>query len=268
MQSQLDMQGFVQQLHQQLAATQTQLVRTRQIATAAKAELAMQRAGRSPSAPVEFKSQFGEDITAWELLGGQLDGFFIEAGAFDGYHYSVTYGLEVVGWSGLLVEPLPDVAERCKQRRPGSRVVHSALSRRGAAKSATFTVVEDHYGGMLSYLKPTDQHVTATSWAKRRTVEVPVTTLDELLAEHTAAVDLAVIDVEGGELDVLDGFDLNRFRPRVLIVEDNSQGRDPGLRNYMARFPYELALRVAVNDVYVRKDESEILERAKWMKIG
>lgn len=266
--TQLDLQAAFQQLQQQLAATQMQLLRTRQVAVASQAELMLQRAGRSPSYPVEFTSQFGEDLAAWQLLGGQLDGFFIEAGAFDGYHYSVTYCLEAVGWRGLLVEALPDAAEQCRQRRQGSRVVHSALSRRGAPPSSTFHVLEDRYGGMLSYLTATDQHVAATSWAKRSTITVPVTTLDQLLCDHTAAIDLAVLDVEGAELDVLDGFDLSRFKPRVLIIEDNSQGRDPALRNFMSQHPYELAFRVAVNDVYVRKDEAEVLERVKWMTMG
>jgi len=44
-----------------------------------------------------------------------------------------------------------------------------------------------------------------------------------------------VIDVEGGELEVLDGFDLQIQRPRVLIIEDNSMGRDPALRNFNGR---------------------------------
>jgi FkbM family methyltransferase len=264
----LDVNAHLQDIRQQLNAMQMQIIRTRQVATAAQAELAVQRAGRPTRFAVEFTSQFGEDMLAWMLLGGQLEGFFIEAGAFDGYRYSVTYGFEAVGWTGLLVEALPDACDACRQRRPASRVVQAGLSRRGAPPTAEFHVLEDHYGGMLSYLKPTEAHVSATQWAKRRSVSVPVTTLNDLLKDHTGPIDLAVIDVEGGELDVLDGFDLARYKPRVLIIEDNSQGRDPAMVNYMSQFPYELAYRIAVNDVYVARSEAEIFERIKWMKFG
>src|SRR5687768_6339271 len=231
----LDVQTVLRQFQQQLNAMQMQLLRTRQVAQAAQAELMLRRRGGAPRFDVEFVSQYGEDVIVWELLRPKTDGFFIEAGAFDGYRYSVTYGLEALGWTGLLVEPLPEPAARCARRRPHSRVAQAALSRRGASPAATLTVLDDHYGGMLSYLHTSEQHESATSWAKRSQVTVPVTTLDELLKDHTGPIDLAVIDVEGGELDVLDGFDLTRFRPRLLIVEDNAQGRDPALANHMSR---------------------------------
>lgn len=267
-QTQLDLKAILEQMSRQRASLQIQIVRTKQLAAAARAELELSRESRTPAFPIEFMSQFGEDLLIWELLGHQPRGFFIEAGAFDGYHFSITYALEAIGWTGLLVEALPEPMERCRSRRPGSRVIGAALSRPGAPSSAAFAVIEDHYGGMFSYLKDTEQQLQDTSWAKRHTINVPVTTLDSLLVGHTGPIDAAVIDVEGGELDLLDGFDLNRFRPRILIIEDNSMGRDPALTNYMSGFPYQLALRLSVNAVFVRNDEAEVLQRAKWMQIG
>ena len=59
---------------------------------------------------LEFRSQFGEDALLWDFFAGQLDGFFIEVGAFDGYNYSVSYAFECIGWDGLLIEAHPDLA--------------------------------------------------------------------------------------------------------------------------------------------------------------
>ena len=146
--------------------------------------------------------------------------------------------------------------------------MNTAISRRNAPTTAEFTVVEDRYGGMQSYLKPTSEQVQSTSFFKRHTIKVPVTTLDALLAEHRGPIDLAMIDVEGGELDVLDGFDLNRFRPRILMLEDRAQGTDPAMASHMGRYPYQLAMRHAINAIFVRDDEPEILERAKWLHMG
>lgn len=267
-QTQPDLQTILNDLQRNTRSLQMQIVRTKQLAAAALAELDLTREGRAPRFRIEFNSQYGEDVLVWELLGRQTQGFYIEAGAFDGYHCSVTLALEALGWTGLLVEPLPGPAGVCRGRRPASRVVHSALSRRNAPSSATFTVVEDRYGGMQSYLKPTDEQVVSTNWFKRHTITVPVTTLDALLAEHDGPVDLATIDVEGGELDVLDGFDLDRFKPRLLVLEDRSQGSDPALASYMSRFPYQLAFRHAFNAIFVRNDEAEVLLRAKWLVMG
>jgi hypothetical protein len=77
----------------------------------------------------------------WELFGGASEGFFIEAGAFDGYHYSVTYPFEAVGWNGLLVEAAPEPAERCARLRRYSKVHHNVLARRGAGGEVGVTVV-------------------------------------------------------------------------------------------------------------------------------
>ena len=34
--------------------------------------------GKMPRSPVEFRSQFGEDIAIWNMFGGRTEGFFIE----------------------------------------------------------------------------------------------------------------------------------------------------------------------------------------------
>jgi FkbM family methyltransferase len=221
--------------------------------------------GRKPRGRIEFRSQFGEDLWIWDVLGWQTEGFFIEVGAFDGYHYSVTYGLEMAGWNGLLIEALPGPFEKCRQRRPNSRVVNAALGRRGASGTTKFVSVQDQYGGMLSYAEAKSDHARTISENKFRTstIEAQLTSMDELLKDHSGPIDAAVIDVEGAELDVLDGFNLDKHKPRVLILEDNQMGKNPALGNYMATKPYIFAGWLAVNRLYVRADEEKMLERLK-----
>jgi len=55
-------------------------------------------------------------------------GFFIEAGANDGYSQSNTYFLEKkLGWRGILIEGIPKLYEKCKKERTGSLVYNYAL---------------------------------------------------------------------------------------------------------------------------------------------
>ncbi len=222
-------------------------------------------AGRQPTMQLAFPSQFGEDLFLWDTFAGQLDGFFIEVGAFDGVSYSVTYALEAFGWKGLLIEAIPDRFEQCRRNRPGSRVVNSALGPRGAKGTIEFTIVEDSLGGMLSYSKATPHHMRSveTIQAKRRKVTVPFTSMDELLKEHSGSIDVAVIDVEGVELEVLNGFDLLKHKPKVLVLEDNARGQDPALAGYMSTLPYTFIGWVGVNRAYVRSDLSELIGRAQ-----
>ena len=55
-------------------------------------------------------------------------GIFVEAGAHDGLTQSNTAMLEFsFGWTGLLVEPIPELAARCRLNRPGALVEQAAL---------------------------------------------------------------------------------------------------------------------------------------------
>ncbi|MEZ6241720.1 MAG: FkbM family methyltransferase [Phycisphaerales bacterium] len=226
-------------------------------------------AGREPRMPVEFRSQFGEDLFLDELFDSQGDGFFIEVGAYDGYTYAVTYALESQGWSGLLVEPVPSLHAKAQARRPGSRVVNAALSRKGSTGTARFTHIlgsgGDDYDASSYLDEPDSRGFSKRPPAKTNVehVEVPLTTMTDLLAEHSGSVDLVVIDVEGGEMNLLDGFDLARFRPRVILIEDHNLGRDPAILNHLAANAYEHVCWISYNRLLVHKDEPALLERAR-----
>src|SRR3954467_449899 len=102
------MSQFDQSLPQKLAAVYMSHLRLKRRVSCLEATMKLLSLGRKPALPtLEFRSQFGEDSMLWALFAGQLDGFFIEVGAFDGYDCSVTYALEAIGWKGLLVEPIP-----------------------------------------------------------------------------------------------------------------------------------------------------------------
>jgi FkbM family methyltransferase len=223
----------------------------------------LQAQGRTPQLEPRFGSQFGEDVALWDIFAGQPTGFFIEVGAFDGVSISVSYPFEAYGWTGLLIEPIPERYEQCRKNRPHSRVVNTAVSKRGAAPTATFEIVEGDAGwNMHSYLNTDALHMSRIAGQKRRQISVAVTTMDELLKDHRGAIDFAVIDVEGGELELLDGFDLLKHKPRVMLIEDNSGGQDPKLPNYINNFPYDFIGWIGVSRLYIHKNEPELRARA------
>jgi hypothetical protein len=77
--------------------------------------------------------------------------------------------------------------------------------------------------------------------------------LDSILDEVAAAqIDAVSIDVEGWELEVLDGLDLHRRRPRVFIIENYL--RNSAYDAYMAERGYILWRALFPNQVFVDRE--------------
>jgi FkbM family methyltransferase len=202
-------------------------------------------------------SQHGEELLLWERLGFPKDGVFVEIGAYDGVRFSNSLFFERIGWKGVLVEAHPELAERCRASRPGSIVVHAALGPEDGG-TTTFSMVRGGGGvDTLSFAATSERHrarVQARGGRVER-VAVPARSLRAILQElRIDHVDWMSIDVEGGELEVLKGAGLERVRPRLLLIEDNSGGTDPAIGAYLARFGYRRELTIGCNDLYARPE--------------
>lgn len=155
-------------------------------------------------------------------------GFFIEAGANDGFTQSNTYYFEKHrGWSGILVEGIPDLYRQCLDRRPASRVFNCAL----VSSSFTDSTVTMRYANLMSIVEGArGTHDQDTEFINKGLDiqhlsgsfhrQVPARTLTSILDEcGVRDIDLFSLDVEGYEGQVLHGLDLTRYRPRYICVE-------------------------------------------------
>lgn len=220
---------------------------------------------RTPSlrlAPA-MPSQHGEDLILWQFFDGSRIGFFVEAGAFDGYQLSNTYFLEAAGWTGLLVEPNPDRFADCRRKRPYSRCVHAALVGPAEGPSVTLRIPRggDGYFEPLAYSTRTEEHELrfARAGVRLDEVEVPAATLELLLEGAVPPIQLLSLDLEGGELEALRGLAFDRWRPEVVLVEDNSQGRFSDVRRHLSSVGYVEQLRLGSNVFYLRRDDARSL---------
>ncbi len=159
-----------------------------------------------------YHSQGAEEAIILSVLGGQRSGFYIDVGAHHPIDYSNTYRLYQRGWHGLCLEPNPALLPKFKAVRPRDVVVAAAAA---------------HYDGTASFhLGHHSVHSSLTHSAARHTgtLEVAVRRLAGLLEElglHEP-IDLISIDTEGTELEVLEGLDLTRHRPRLIVLEYNT----------------------------------------------
>jgi FkbM family methyltransferase len=160
-------------------------------------------------------------------IGGDA-GFFVEVGANDGLTLSPTLVLEREhGWHGLLIEPIPELAQRCRENRPTALVEEAAL----VAPDYALPTIRMVYAGLNSVVHGArgsreDDLSYAQAGARMQgnvypyEVEVPAKTLSAIFDSHSVSeVDLLCLDLEGYELNGLRGLQLDRHRPRFILVE-------------------------------------------------
>jgi FkbM family methyltransferase len=197
---------------------------------------------------------FGMDRRLEALLPRQ-GGTFLEAGAHDGYTQSNTYFLERHrGWSGVLVEPVPELRAKCERRRPHSQVFGCAL----VGPDHSDPDVTIHFGDLMSTVGASAHAAGGLAVTGRRaySVAVPARTLSAVLDEVAiGALDLMILDLEGHEPEALRGLDLDRHAPRYLMLETLDRGAQQSTFDAALAPRYEFAEALSDYDLLYRLRE-------------
>lgn len=167
--------------------------------------------------PMTSYAQNHEDVLLARLFPRGLTGFYVDVGANDPLHNSITKYFYDLGWRGINVEPARDPFERLAAARE---------------RDVNLNVGVSNEPGTLTFFEFPPEVVSASTFSAEQaqwhrdngipSVErtVDVTTLAAIFDEHVdGPVDFLSVDVEGHERQVLEGADWSRWRPRVVIVE-------------------------------------------------
>lgn len=173
-----------------------------------------------------FHGQSREDEIAWQIFQNEPAGYFVDIGAHDGITYSNTYAFERRGWRGMCFEPHPEFYKQLVANRSDSTCIHAAAGNR-IELSAPFYAMPNAICSSTSRIDLESLKSVCMDekqqFDQMQEITVPLITLDYALAIHgIERVDYLSVDVEGRELDVLQGFEIARWRPRLVIVENNN----------------------------------------------
>jgi FkbM family methyltransferase len=200
-----------------------------------------------------FYSQLNEDKLLYDKYLNYENGFFIELGAMDGIQYSNTLFFEQnLNWSGVLIEPTNQY-DRLVINRPNCKNFNCAVSE-------TEGQVEFIGSGPLGGIASTMPEGHRLGWNlgddKYLVKSMPIRKiLDNLNIEK---VDLFVIDVEGGELEVLKTFDWN-IPVYIVLIEQSKYNieKDEMCRDFLRKKGFELDTDLIINsgcdEVWINK---------------
>lgn len=189
-------------------------------------------------------SQQNEDAVAINYFEKKWGGFYIDIGAFDPEKYSNTYRLTQLGWTGINIEPNPVSVRKFNEYRK---------------KDTNLNVGVGSVKGKLKYYSfnnpavNTFDKIHAERWGSVpgfniiEEIMVEVKPLKEILDEYLPAnkkIDLMSIDVEGLDLDVLKSNCWSKYRPELLIVENDFYSNLNLLDNELTIYLKELGYRL------------------------
>lgn len=188
-------------------------------------------------------SEHGEEWIVRDFFHDRRNGFFVDVGAYEYKTFSNTYYLDRnLDWSGIAIDAQDEFAADYEKFRPRTKFISVFVSDRGDQTESFFVPRWNKL--VASSAKDFSDHYDS-SGAERK---VRTTTLNDVLeALGVKTIDFVTMDIELSEPKALAGFDIERYRPRLVCVEAHPQVRQQ-LLSYFAVHHYQIVGR------YLRAD--------------
>ena len=207
---------------------------------------------------VSYAQNF-EDVMLWRALRHVTDGFYIDAGAAEPELESVTAAFYERGWCGINIEPAPAPFGRLAETRTRDVNLNVAL---GAVNGEQSFLLVDGGNGLSTLCPERRTALEEEGWAIEE-VRVPVRRLADLCREHVRGpVHFLKIDVEGAERAVLEGAELDVWRPWIVVVEA-TRPRTPepnfaGWEELLLGARYRMVYADGLNRFYLAEEHPEL----------
>ncbi len=206
----------------------------------AKSDLGIKKLGEEI-----YYSQYRQDMFLRLLLFPQKnDGVFIDVGGNHPVTINNTYFFEQIGWTGLAFEPVKKKNLLWEMRK--TECLPIALGK----EEAEMEFVEYEADTMSGIKRSVD-----FDGAVKDIYKVKVRPLSAILAERNIKhVDFLSIDVEGGEIEVLEGIDFDVVDIYCILIENNKgDKKEKRVRQFLIRKGYFLFGHLWLDDVWIKK---------------
>lgn len=182
-----------------------------------------------------------------EYFPSKTSGVAVEVGAAQGIAASNTLHFEQLGWKCLCIEPNPHLFSSLIVAR--KYILNYAIGDVNADNIDFHVCRGDETAVSALYLD--EKLLKDNNVSGFYTIKVKVRTLDFCIEQFYHNIDFISIDTEGTELDVLKGFSVEKYKPKLFVIENNYN--KPEIENYLKIFGYKKDKRYIINDFYTRE---------------
>jgi len=164
-------------------------------------------------------SQEGEDMVLRRLFEKQKTGFYVDVGAHHPKRFSNTYFFYKLGWSGINVDAMPGSMTAFNRIRPRDINIEKPVSN----KKQLLTYYAFNEPALNGFSKElSEERDGKGSYFVKFTKDIETSTLEEILDNNlpkVQSIDFLSIDVEGLDFNVLKSTNLEKYHPKVILVE-------------------------------------------------
>lgn len=196
----------------------------------------------------KYYSQVGEDILLKAIFENKNDGFYVDVGAHHPFRYSNTYLLYSKGWRGINIDARPDIIDFFNEKR--KRDINLSIGISDEKSKLTYYAFNDPGINTFS-LEAAQKQLKNKDFFILSENKIDVIPLEEVLEKHLPQdkqIDFMNIDCEGFDLKVLKSFDIKKYHPTVILIEDHGfdlgslhRGNPMGeVFNYLIEHGYKL----------------------------
>ncbi len=194
-----------------------------------------------------------EDVALWRALKFFPAGFYIDVGANDPDHDSVTRTFYERGWRGINVEPVQAYYDALCRARPEDTNLQVVVGQ--APGEVDFHVMKDTGLSTASEALVAMYEAAGIGLEKRR---LPMRTLASICEEYvTGDIHFLKIDVEGFEGAVLRGMDFSRWRPWLIVIETPFD-QQPEWKDIVPAAGYRKVRFDGINTFYLADEHAEL----------
>ena len=168
---------------------------------------------------IKSYSQEGEDMILRRFFEFKKNGFYVDVGAHHPKRFSNTYFFYKKGWKGINIDAMPGSMNAFEKVRPRDINIEVPISSK-KQKLKYYGFNEPALNGFSKRLS--EQRNNSRVYDIIFTRDLQTQTLQNVLDIYLPKeqiIDFLSIDVEGLDFDVIKSVDLNKVRPRLILIE-------------------------------------------------
>ncbi len=168
-------------------------------------------------AGVTSYAQSGEDLLIASLLSWPTRGFYVDVGCHFPLRRSNTYLLYLRGLSGICIDANAEFADQFAMMRPRDKFIRACVGDSGG--EVEFNIFNDRALSNINGSPVAD--LSEHQYELERVERLPIRPVSDVLFENHAPeeFDVLSIDVEQHDFSALRSVGLERYRPRLIVIE-------------------------------------------------